>query len=196
LILLPGYALGVFYREHLERLERLLPSVPYLTALLLLRVLFTTLVPENAYLLSDASYFPCGPAGIYIGGFLAIAFYLRISCILSPCLVRSPALMYASRHTLDIMMNHGLGIFCVNFLFLVLNKFHLGAPDFSVSQFRTAQGYTYAPGGAPQWAVLYVIAGVAFSCALAWAADRPMWRTPKAWINRHMPFGMQGAKKQ
>lgn len=167
LILLPGYALGNLYRTRLERLDRM-PSVPYLTVLVLLRVLFTTLVPENAYLLSDATYFPCGPAGIYIGGFLAIAFYLRIARILSPCLERSPALLFASRHTFGIMMNHGLGMLCVNFVFLVLNKFHFGAPDFSVSQFRTAQGYLYAPGGAPQWAVLYVIAGMAFSCALSW----------------------------
>ena len=166
LILLPGYALGAVYRQRLEQMDRC-PSVPYLTGLVLLRLIFTTAVPENAYLISDLSYFPCGPAGIYLGSFLAIAFYLRVARIASPLLARSRTLLFASRNTFEIMMHHGLGILLVNGVFLVLNRFHLGAAEFSVHQFRTVQGYVYAPHGAPEWAVLYVLAGMAAGMAAA-----------------------------
>ena len=151
LILLPGYALGFVYRERLEKLDRC-PSAPYLIILVLLRLVYTTAVPENAYLISNLSYFPCGPIALYLGSFLAIAFYLRIARLVSPLLARSRLLLFASRNTFDIMMNHGLGILLLNVLFLFLNKFHLGAAEFSLHQFRTVQGYVYAPHGAPEWA--------------------------------------------
>ena len=170
LILLPGYSLGALYRERLEKLDRC-PSVPYLTVLVLLRLIFTTAVPENAYLISNLSYFPCGPAALYLGSFLAIAFYLRIARILSPLLERSRILLFASRNTFDIMMHHGLGILLLNGIFLLLNRFHLGAAEFSVHQFRTAQGYVYAPHGAPEWAVLYVLAGVAAGLCAAFVRE-------------------------
>ena len=170
-ILLPGYALGFLYRTRLERIDRM-PTLPYLTILVLLRVLFTTIVPENAYLLSDLSYIPCGPAGIYLGGLLAIAFYLRIARILSVHIAGCRPLLYVSRHTFEIMMHHGLGLFVLNVGFLLLNWLHLGARDFSVLQLRTVVNYVYAPDGAPQWAALYLIFSIVFSCLIAWLTER------------------------
>ncbi|MFR5788359.1 MAG: hypothetical protein ACLUHE_15445 [Christensenellales bacterium] len=56
MILLPGFAGGQLYRRVLEKRDRL-PTVPYLLAIVVLRVLLSTRYENLAYLLSDCSYF-------------------------------------------------------------------------------------------------------------------------------------------
>lgn len=170
-ILLPGYALGVLYRERLERLDTL-PTVPYLTAIVLLRMLLSTRYENLAYLLSDCSYFVCDAFGVYAGAVLAIAFYLRIARLIAPHVAKSRAALYVSRHTFDVMMHHYMGFYAVNVFFLLLNALGVGAADFSVRALRETSSYVYAPGGRTEWAVLYLLAGVAFSCLMAFLTDR------------------------
>lgn len=66
MILLPGFAGGQLYRRVLEKCDRL-PTVPYLLAIVVLRVLLSTRYENLAYLLSDCSYFVCGAFGVYAG---------------------------------------------------------------------------------------------------------------------------------
>ena len=177
LVLLPGYAAGHLYRERLEKFDRL-PTLPWLTGIVLLRILFTTLVPENAYLLSNGTYFLCGPIGVYLGGALAIAFYLRIARLIAPLIGKSRILLFCSRNTFSVMMHHRLGFLCLNIIFLLLNWFHLGAANFHLYEFRAAE-YTYAPAGHPEWAVLYLLAGIALSLAIAGLMQRAKARLKK-----------------
>ena len=170
LILLPGYALGVLYRRRLERLDTL-PTVPWLTALVVLRALFFLRYENLSYLLSDCSYYPCGAFGVYAGGAVAIAFYVRIARLLAPAVERSRALLAVSRHTFDIMMHHYMGFFAVDCVFLMANWLGVGAADFSVYAFRTQLPYLYAPGGHWQVNVLYVLAGLALPLAVRWVQD-------------------------
>lgn len=180
IILLPGYALGALYRARLERLDTL-PTLPYLTAIVILRALLCTRYENLAYLLSDCSYFACDVFGVYAGGALAIAFYLRIARLIAPYIQNSRMALFVSRHTFDVMMHHYMGFYILNCVFLLINWLGLGAADFSVHSLRTVGGYVYAPGGRSEWAVLYLIAGVLFSCALAAATDkvRAAWRQHK-----------------
>ena len=171
LILLPGYALGVLYRRRLERLDTL-PTVPYLTALVALRALFFLRYENLSYLLSDCSYFPCGAFGVYAGGAIAIAFYVRVARLLAPAVERSRALLAVSRHTFDIMMHHYMGFFALDCVFLLANWLGVGAADFSVRAFRTQMPYLYAPDGHWQVNALYVLAGLLLPLAVRWAQDR------------------------
>lgn len=171
LILLPGYAGGVLYRRCLERHDTL-PTVPYLTALVIARALLCTRYENLAYLLSSCTYMGCGAVGVYLGGAIAIAFWLRIARLLAPHMKKSRLALSVSRHTFDIMMHHYMGFFLLNSVFLALNALGLGAQDFSVSQFRTRHGYLYAPGSRPEWNVLYLIAGLLFPLAVAWGLER------------------------
>lgn len=171
LILLPGYAGGSLYRRCLERHDTL-PTVPYLTALVVARALLCTRYENLAYLLSSCTYMGCGAVGVYLGGAIAIAFWLRIARLLAPHMQKSRLALSVSRHTFDIMMHHYMGFFLLNSVFLALNALGLGAPDFSVSQFRTRHGYLYAPGARPEWNALYLIAGLLFPLAVAWAVER------------------------
>ncbi|HIS94831.1 MAG TPA: acyltransferase family protein [Candidatus Ventricola gallistercoris] len=165
-ILLPGYAFGVLYRARLERWDRL-PTVPYLTGIVVLRALLCTRYENLAYLLSDCSYFGCDAFGVYAGGAMAIAFYLRLARLLAPCVQKSRLALFVSRHTFDVMMHHYLGFYALNCVFLAVHILGLGAADFSVNSLRTVSGYVYTPGGRSEWAVLYLIAGVLFSCGVA-----------------------------
>ena len=171
LILLPGYAGGVLYRRALESRDRI-PTAPYLLVILMLRALLFARYENLSYLLSSCSYFPCGPFGVYVGGALAIAFWLRVARIAAPVIARSRLALYASRHTFDIMMHHYMGFFAVNCVFLLMNMAGVGAADFSVLSFRTKSGYVYTPFGREQFAVIYVAAGMLLPLAAAWIQEK------------------------
>ena len=171
LILLPGYALGVLYRRKLEQLDTL-PTVPYLTVIVVLRALLCVRYDNLDYLLSNCTYFGCGAFGVYAGALLAIAFYLRIARLLAPLMEKSRFVLSVSRHTFDIMMHHYLGFLALNGVFLVMNMLEIGAADFSVRSMRTLQGYCYAPGGRSEWDVLYLLAGLAFPLAVAFVQEK------------------------
>ena len=159
LILLPGYAGGVLYRRCLEKHDTL-PTVPYLLALVIARALLCTRYENLAYLLSSCTYMDCGAVGVYLGGAIAIAFWLRIARLLAPHMERSRLALAVSRHTFDVMMHHYMGFFALNCVFLALHKLGLGAAKFSVTAMRTQEGYLYAPAGRQEWNVLYLIAGL------------------------------------
>ena len=170
LILLPGYAGGQLYRRCLERRDTL-PTAPYLISIVILRALLCVRYENLAYLLSKGTFFVCDPFGVYFGAALAIAFFLRIARLLAPLMERSKLALYASRHTFDIMMHHFMGFFSLNSVFLIINVLGVGAADFSVRSFRTAYDYNYAPYGRSEWNILYLLAGIFFSLAVAWGTD-------------------------
>lgn len=166
LILLPGYAGGALYRRCLEKHDNL-PTVPYLLAIVILRALVCVRYENLAYLLSSCTYFDCGAFGVYFGGALAVALYLRIARLIAPYVAKSRLALSISRHTFDIMMHHFMGFFAVNSVFLVMNMLEIGAADFSVKSFRTMYDYNYAPGGRTEWNVLYLIAGLTLPLAVS-----------------------------
>lgn len=166
MILLPGLAGGQLYRRVLEKRDSL-PTVPYLLCLVVLRVLLSTRYESLAYLLSNCSYFGCGAFGVYAGAALAIAFYLRISRLLAPHIVKSRFALAISRNTFDIMMHHYMGFFALDCFFLALNALGLGAADFSVRAFRTVANYMYAPSGRSEWNALYLLCGLTLPLGIA-----------------------------
>lgn len=171
LILLPGYAGGQLYRRCLERRDTM-KTVPYLLIIVILRALLCVRYENLAYLLSTCDYFVCDAFGVYFGGALAIAFYLRIARLIAPFVEKSRLALYASRHTFDIMMHHFMGFFALNSVFLILNALGVGAADFSVKSMRTMADYNYAPHGRTEWNILYLIAGMLLPLGVAWTMEK------------------------
>ena len=171
LILLPGYAGGVLYRRCLERYDTL-PTVPYLTALVVIRALLCARYENLAYLLSTCDYFGCDAFGVYFGGAIAIAFFLRVARLLAPYVAKSRFALSISRNTFSIMMHHYMGFFALNSVFVVLHVLGLYARDFSMYRWRTESNYMYAPGGRSEWDILYLLAGLVFPLAVAWVMDK------------------------
>ena len=171
LILLPGYAGGVLYRRCLEKHDRL-PTVPYLTALVVMRALLCARYENLAYLLSTCDYFGCDAFGVYAGGAIAIAFYLRIARLLAPHVARSRMALAISRNTFAIMMHHYMGFFALNCVFVALHVCGVFAKDFSMKSWRTMSDYMYAPGGRSEWDILYLLAGLLFPLAVQGAMNK------------------------
>lgn len=171
LILLPGYAGGQLYRQYLERRDTM-KTVPYLLIIVILRALLCVRYENLAYIVSSCSYFVCDAFGVYFGGALAIAFYLRIARLIAPYVKKSRLAIYASRHTFDIMMHHVMGFFAVNGVFLILNALGVGAADFSVKSMRTLAEYNYAPYGRTELNMIYLIAGMLLPLGVAWVMER------------------------
>lgn len=171
LILLPGCALGALYRRRLEKRDTL-PTVPYLLGICATRALLSLRYENLAYLLSDCSYFVCDAVGVYLGGALAIAFWLRVARLIAPFVEKSRLALSVGRHTYEIMMHHYMGFFAVNGAFLLMNMLGIGAADFSVHAFRTQGGYMYAPGGHAEVNLFYVLAGLLLPLGVSWAAGR------------------------
>ena len=171
LILLPGYAGGQLYRQKLEQRDTM-KTIPYLLIVVILRALLCVRYENLAYIISSCTYFGCGAFGVYAGGALAIAFYLRIARLLAPFVRKSPLALYASRHTFDIMMHHFMAFFALNSVFLILNALCIGAADFSVKSMRTQAAYNYAPDKRIEWNVLYLIAGLLLPLGIAWITDQ------------------------
>lgn len=171
LILLPGYAGGQLYRRCLEKRDTM-KTVPYLALIVILRALLCVRYENLAYIISSCSYFICDAFGVYFGGALAIAFYLRIARVLAPHIEKSRLALYASRHTFDIMMHHTMGFFALNCFFLMLNALGIGAADFSVKSMRTMAEYNYAPYGRSEWNILYLLAGLLLPLGVAWVMER------------------------
>ena len=171
LILLPGYAGGVLYRRCLERHDTL-PTVPYLTALVIVRALLCTKYENLAYLLSTCDYFGCDAFGVYFGGAIAIAFFLRLARLIAPHMAKSRFALAVSRNTFAIMMHHYMGFFALNCVFVALNILGVAAQDFSMKSWRTMDAYMYAPGGRPEWDVLYLLAGLMFPLVVAWTVEK------------------------
>ena len=171
LILLPGYAGGALYRRCLERHDTL-PTVPYLGAIVVARALLCARYENLAYLLSTCDYFGCDAFGVYAGGALAIAFWLRIARLLAPHMEKSRLALAISRNTFAVMMHHYMGFFALNGVFVILHVLGVFAPDFSMRSWRTASDYMYAPGGRPEWDVLYLLAGLLFPLMVQWGMDR------------------------
>lgn len=169
LVLLPGYAGGALYTEWIRQRDTM-PSLPYFMIIFLLRTLLILMVGRPNYLLSNGTYFGAGPLGVYAGGFLAIAFWLRVARILAPAVQNSPLALYLAQHTRDVMLHHYMGFFVVNCIFLLLNQTGIGAAEFSVASFRTQSGYVFAPGEPAAYAVLYLTAGLLLPLLI-----------PKAW---------------
>lgn len=171
LILLPGYAAGQLYRRELEHRDTM-PTVPYLLIVVIARALLCVRYENLAYLLSSCTYFDCGAFGVYAGGALAIAFYLRIARLIAPFVKKSRLALYASRHTFDIMMHHIMGYFSLNCVFLALNALGVAASDFSVKSMRTLYNYCYSPDKRDEWSILYLIAGMLVPLAIAWVIEQ------------------------
>lgn len=171
LILLPAYAGGMFYKNVLEARDTL-PTAPYLIIVVFLRALLCARYENLAYILSNCTYFVCGPFGVYAGAALSIAFFLRIARLLAPHMEKSRLALFISRNTFAVMMHHYMGFFALNCVFLVMNMLGVGAGDFSVRSFRTQAHYNYAPGGHAEFNVLYLIAGLLFPLVIAFAMDK------------------------
>lgn len=123
---LPFYALGILYRQQLEKHDTL-NSVFYFAAITGATIIIRINFPYCDIVPAWLEYTDAPAAIIFAIGFLAVFFWLRIAKILSPLLQNSHALSYLSTHTFDIMMHHFAGFMLVKAALSPLGTFNAAA---------------------------------------------------------------------
>ena len=161
LYFVPFYALGTLYRQKLEKKDKC-PNLPYFATIFIIQLAIITIYKKAPYYIpSWCKTFTDGPLLPFVVGFLGIAFWLRVSAVLTPTLKNSKAVMLIANNTFSIMINQFLGFWLVNVGFWALNKvFSLTSPVFDHAAFKTSVWFRYLPNDMNHWLIIYLAAGI------------------------------------
>lgn len=158
---LPFYGLGLLYKNHLEKFDKI-GNLPYFAILLLLQlaIIFKYRQPMS-YTYSWCNTFDNGYMPFVIP-ILGILFWLRIARIVAPIVPQCKCIMLVADNTYSIMVNQFLGFMLVKSVFGVVNllteaKIFMA---FSWEEFYSDIWYYYVPAGINQWLILYLAAGI------------------------------------
>ena len=170
LYFLPFYALGVFYRRVLERLDTL-PHGPYFALVFAAQYLIILLCGRIPYYTpSHCGDFVEGGIVPFLVGYVGIAFWLRMAKILEPSLGKGRWLNAVADNSYSIMVNQYLGFMAVKAGFAFLKRFTSRCQAFDMQAFKTNIAYFYTPGGRIFFLV-YLIAGLVVPIAMQKAVD-------------------------
>ncbi|MCM1323743.1 MAG: acyltransferase, partial [Acetobacter sp.] len=123
---LPFYALGILYRYHLEKYDKI-NTIAYLSIIFVATILLRINFPQCDIIPAWFNYINAPAIVIYLIAILAIFFWLRISKLLTPIIKNSAVLNYISTHTFDIMMHHFVGLMLVKAALSPLGDFQATA---------------------------------------------------------------------
>ena len=161
---LPCYAMGRVYRLFLAKRDTS-PNWLYFGIVCALQLLvFVLCNGKVGYLISWCQFYT-GRIIPFVTTALGIAFWLRISRIVSPGLIGSRTAAAVADNTFSIMAHQFVGIFLVKGIFAL--AFACGVcPDFDMGRFLTDFWYYYWPSGLERsgpaaFGMLYVVAGIA-----------------------------------
>lgn len=157
---LPFYVCGYFYKKYLEKKDTL-NNLIYFGSIMALNLILS-LYHGGIYSFTQAwgDYSNTSPAIVYILGFSAIAFWLRVSKILTPILGRNKWINLIANNSYAIMIHHFLGFMLVKTLFACLYKFTIYCQDFNWNAYQSDLWYYYLPKGVKQCLIIYMFAGI------------------------------------
>lgn len=160
---LPCYAMGRIYKLFLAKHDTV-PNWLYFSVVCGLQlVVFVICDGKVGYLVSWCQFYT-GSIIPFVTTALGIAFWLRISRIVSPGLIGSKTAAAVADNTFSIMAHQFVGIFIVKGIFAL--AFACGiCPDFDMGRFLTDFWYYYWPSnlggpGPAAFGMLYVVAGI------------------------------------
>ena len=159
LYFLPFYALGVFYRRVLERLDTL-PHGVYFALIFAAQYLIILLCGRIPYYTPSRCDDFLEPGIVpFLVGFVAIAFWLRMAKILEPSLGKGRWLNAIADNSYSIMVNQYLGFMAVKAGFAFLKRITSRCQAFDMQAFKTNIAYFYTPGGRI-FLLVYLVAGL------------------------------------
>ena len=184
---IPFYCLGIIYKNKLETHISKIPSLPYLSAVMVLKLIIIYYYGKSvAYTPSWCNNFTEGPIIPVIVGFLGIAFWMRIATIAEPVIGKSRVVNLIANNTYSIMMNQFLGFMGIKTIFAAAAKFTAHFQDFNWVSYKSDLWWYYVPRGVPQMNILYLIAGIAVPIIIQFFINQ---------IKKHMNLFMAGYKK-
>ena len=168
--MLPCFQMGKLYREKLEKKDNL-PNWLYFGILFVLQLALVINCNGLAVSAAWCNGFLNGPVVPYLTAVTGIAFWLRISRILTPALENSRFWQYFGGNTFAVMM-HQLPAMMLVSGGLWAASCIVGWSDFSMEHFLTDVYYVYLPGGQALFRLVYVAAGIGLPLALQKGMDR------------------------
>ena len=170
LFLLPFYGAGILYRRELEAKDKLKSPV-YFGIILLAAMALVLRGRPVIYAVSHCRDFP-GYLSPYLSAFLGIAFWLRVSRILTPAIRDNAFIRYMGRNTYPIMMHHMMVLFGIRTVFAIFAKYAGIFAGFDFGAYKTDFYYCYFPRGMVQLRVFYLLAALLLPLGLKWVMDR------------------------
>lgn len=171
LFLYPCFQMGRYYKKKLESRDAL-GNLPYFTIVTGLQVLLHLCCNGLAYSSVWCTGFANGPLIPYVTVVSGVAFWLRVSKILSPlcdmAAVRPTGgfLLYLSRNTYAVMMHHVMAFMLVKMVLAGIAARTGYLADFDFTRFYTDIDYYYLVKGSEAFHMVYLAAGVAFPLGL------------------------------
>lgn len=168
LYFMPFYALGMLYRDFLQKQIAKLPALVVFGVCLFTSLLLNTHYGRAVYAIPSSCDYPFGVAATYLAAFLGIAFWMRVSEVLAQCGTGCKPLLTLGRSTWEIMIHQFAGIMAVKCFFAGANRLFGYFPDFDWNAFYGDIWYLYRPGGIEEYAFLYVLGAIAVPLFIRW----------------------------
>ena len=162
---LPPLQLGRLYRARWEAKDRLCSSA-YFALVFAAQLMLLTFCNDLQYFPSAMSGFNNGVIIPYLSSLTGIAFWLRVTRLLTPAVSGSRIVRLIADNTYSIMIHQLMGFMIVKWLFYALSLLTGWFPDFSEYSMRVSIWYYYLPKGLEQYAILYLAGGIFFPIAL------------------------------
>ena len=159
LFFLPGFGMGYLYKEKLEKHDNM-SNIVYFLVLFSIQILLILFCEDLAYTPSGCTGYKNGFVIPYVTSITGIAFWLRITKILTPTINKWKLIRLIADNTYSIMIHHFLGFMCVNWVFYSVSRAGNMFSDFSVETIKGYFWYYYLPNGKTQFAIVYVLAGI------------------------------------
>ncbi|NBI92716.1 acyltransferase [Lachnospiraceae bacterium] len=162
LFMFPVYQLGILYKKKLERYDTL-PSKYYFALLFILQLAIVLNNGGLAYSAVWCTSFVNGPAIPYLTTITGIAFWLRVSRLLTPLSGQLKGLTFLGASTYAVMMHHILGFMLLKAILYGLSPFLTSLSTFDRAAFLSDIGYIYLPNSSDAFKWVYLAAGIGFS---------------------------------
>lgn len=171
LFMMPGFQLGRIYKEKLENRVNKISDGRYFFVVLGVQLLTTICCRGLAFSavwvtgFANAAFIP------YLTVVTGIAFWLRISGLISRIPSVGSWLMRIGRNTYAIMMHHVFWFFVVNAICYLLSCTTALCAEFDAVLFFTDINYVYTIGGSDAGKCIYLIAGIGMPLLLSLGAQ-------------------------
>lgn len=160
LCFMPFYVSGFFYHKYLEEIDNC-NNLIYFSIILLINLILS-IHHGGIYAFTQAwcNYGGTNPVIVYMIGFLAIAFWLRISRILTPALGKSRYINLIANNAYSIMINQFLGFMIIKMIFSCICRQTIFGRNFDYFAYHTDIYYYYFPKGLAQTQIIYMFFGI------------------------------------
>ena len=169
-LMLPFFFAGWLYRSRLEEIDTA-PSWLYLGVCLVIAILLTLTGNNQIYSLARCTGFP-GYLVTFVITFNGIAFWLRVSRVLSPAFAQSKIMAYLGRHTYPVVLHHMPVLFLINTFYALCASTGKIFGNFDSAAYHNDIYYIYYPRSLHQLRFIYVLVMILLPVAVEYLFSR------------------------